>query len=521
MAGDGGVAGGTDRGGGGDAAQAAPGDQGRDMNGDTGRVLIEVENLCKRYKLYRRPMDRLIEWLSWGKTVRHQDFWALRDFSFKVSAGECVGIIGANGAGKSTLLRILGRTLSPTSGTFDVQGRALSLLELGTGFSPELSGRANVINTAQLLGLPEGYAQDRMADIEGFADLGEFLDRPIKTYSTGMVLRLAFSMFAFFEPDVLVVDEALAVGDVAFQRKCFRRMEELTSQSTRAVILVSHDLQSIVRLCKRVVWMDHGRMKMEGEPAAVTQEYVRWMFGEGPAATSPAATPDPHPSPPPEYQGRGKEENTVPGDGLLARGKKAFPSSGTPGEGEGGGSERASKIDPHPNPPPEYRRRGEEGSTVPVEGLLARGAAAIVYPSTGAELLGVWLECSTGRGATVRLDEGFSICYGLRFGIEIENPVFGIRVATTRGDCLISTNTHMQGVETGRFLVGETVIVKWPILPGLATGDYFISCGCSWPDETMRFLMRQVDAFQFSVSGAWRQSGLCSLNGQPIIGRPA
>jgi len=438
------------------------------MSAEPPRVLIHAENLCKRYKLYRRPMDRMIEWLSWGKAVRHQDFWALRDFSFRVSAGECVGIIGANGAGKSTLLRILGKTLAPTSGTFDVQGRALSLLELGTGFSPELTGRANVVNTAQLLGLPEGYAQDRMADIEGFADLGEFLDRPIKTYSTGMVLRLAFSMFAFFEPDVLVVDEALAVGDVAFQRKCFRRMEELTSQSTRAVILVSHDLQSIVRLCKRVVWMDHGRMKMEGEPAAVTQEYVRWMFGEGPAETSPSATPDPHPSPPPEYQGRGKEGNVVPADGLLAR-----------------------------------------------------GAAAIVYPSTGAELVGVWLECSKGRGATMGVDEGFSICYGLRFGIEIENPVFGIRVATTRGDCLISTNTHMQGVETGRFLVGETVIVKWPILPGLATGDYFISCGCSWPDETMRFLMRQVDAFQFSVSGPWRQSGLCSLNGQPIIGRPA
>jgi ABC-type polysaccharide/polyol phosphate transport system ATPase subunit len=442
------------------------------------RTLVAAENLGKRYKLYARPADRVAEWVSGNRVSRHADFWALRGFSFTVNAGECVGLVGPNGAGKSTLLRILSRTLTPSEGTFRVDGRTLSLLELGTGFNVELTGRQNVYNTAQLLGLPDGYAAMRLPDIESFAGLGEFIDRPIKTYSSGMTLRLAFSMFAFFEPDVLIIDEALAVGDVAFQRKCFRRMQELVEDSSRAVIVVSHDLQSIVKLCQRAYWIDHGRVRQEGDPAAVVQAYLRNTFAADALDGVSTATENPAESPRPAVS--------------------ASPSSPP-----------AAKAGPPP-------RRLD----IPESACLPRSSAAIIYPPGGAELLGVWLENAAGTPtATVRVDEPLAICYALRFNVAVARPVFGIRVATTRGDCLISTNTRLLDQPTGDFAAGQVGLVRWPILPGLTVGDYFISCGCSWEDDLYRFLMREVDGYQFSVTGQWRQSGLCSLNGMPLIGR--
>jgi ABC-type polysaccharide/polyol phosphate transport system ATPase subunit len=440
---------------------------------------VEAKKLGKAFRVYAKPSDRLTEWLSLGRAHRHTDFWALKDVDFSVQKGECVGIIGPNGSGKSTLLRILAGTLAPTSGTFSVQGRVLSLLELGTGFNSELTGRQNVLNTAQLLGLPEDYGQSRLPDIETFADLGPFFDRPIKTYSTGMTVRLAFSIFAFFEPDVLIIDEALAVGDAAFQRKCFRRMEELVADSNRAVILVSHDLQSIIKLCERVYWIDHGVIVQSGDPSIVCQEYLRETFSRSP---------------------------------------------GTSGEGRGEGVfEKQTTFDtpnhPHPNPLPEYRERGPE-QRIPAEGSLSRSPAAIVYPNAGVELLALWLEKHDRQiTATIPIGEPFSICYALRFTGAVQRPLFGIRVATTRGDCMIATNTQMQQSTTGDFSAGETAVIRWPILPGLAVGDYFVSTGCSLDDDVHRFLMREVDGYQFSVTGSRIQAGLCSLNGPPVIAR--
>jgi lipopolysaccharide transport system ATP-binding protein len=434
-------------------------------------AIVRVSRLGKSFRVYPRPSHRLIEWASAGRARRHSEFWALRNIDFEVRAGECVGVIGPNGSGKSTLLRILAGTLAPTEGEFSVRGRVLSLLELGTGFNAELTGRENILNTAQLLGLPDEYAGSRMKDIENFADLGEFIDRPVKIYSTGMTVRLAFSIFAFFEPDVLIIDEALAVGDAAFQRKCFRRMEELTGDSNRAVILVSHDLQSIIKLCRRAYWLDHGAIRLSGDPTSVVQEYLRETFANDraslPAPVLPASRP--------VSDFRTRELTDW--------------SASEPAE-----------------------------AAIPTTGLLSRSPAAIVYPAAGVELAGVWLEDDQNAvAATVAVDQPFSICYALRFGFLTEMPVFGLRVNTTRGDCLIATNTQMTGVGTAVFSAGEAVVVRWPILPGLAVGDYFISCGCSLDDDVYRFLMREVDGYQFSVTGSQRQSGLCSLNAAPRV----
>ena len=207
---------------------------------------------------------------------RHQEFWALRDISFEVDQGECLGVIGPNGAGKSTLLKILTHTLYPTSGQYDIQGRVLSLLELGTGFHPELTGRQNLYNSVHLLGFPDGYLQERIGDIEAFAQLGDFFDRPVKIYSSGMYVRLAFSLFAFMRPEVLIIDETLSVGDVFFQQKSFAKMREIIAAGTTC-LFVSHDTAAVQNLCRRAIVLDRGEMAFSGDAVEAISRYYATM----------------------------------------------------------------------------------------------------------------------------------------------------------------------------------------------------------------------------------------------------
>ncbi|MGH7335723.1 MAG: ABC transporter ATP-binding protein [Candidatus Rokuibacteriota bacterium] len=237
-----------------------------------GEVVVSVRDLAKRFNLYARPGDRLLEWVTFGHLRRHQEFWALREVSFEVRRGESLGIIGVNGAGKSTLLKILSRALYPTAGTFEVRGRVLSLLELGTGFQPELTGRQNIFQSAQLLGFPADYVRDRLGAILDFAQIGEFIDRPVRQYSSGMFLRLAFALFANLEPDVYIVDESLAVGDVFFQQRCFRRFRELREGGC-TILLVSHDMEAITHLCDRAILLSAGKLAAEGDPITVVHDY--------------------------------------------------------------------------------------------------------------------------------------------------------------------------------------------------------------------------------------------------------
>jgi len=227
--------------------------------------MIRVVGLGKKFKIYPRPWGRAVEWLTAGKARRHDDFWALRDVSFSVGRGESLGVIGVNGSGKSTLLKILSGALYPTQGEFQVGGRVLSLLELGTGVNPELTGRQNVVNSSRLLAFPPGYAEAKMAEIEAFAELsGGFFDRPVKLYSSGMMVRLAFSMFACFDPDVFVVDEALSVGDVFFQQKCARRLQAMRQAGT-TMLFVSHDLMAVEALCDRILLLHGGEVAHLGD----------------------------------------------------------------------------------------------------------------------------------------------------------------------------------------------------------------------------------------------------------------
>jgi lipopolysaccharide transport system ATP-binding protein len=235
--------------------------------------MIKVSNLSKCYQIYANPSDRLKQALWRGKKQFYQAFWPLQDVSFEIGRGEVVGLIGANGSGKSTLLQLVCGILQPTSGSVHVDGRIAALLELGSGFNPQFTGHDNLHMNAALLGLSKAELNERYQDIVDFAGIGDFIHQPVKTYSSGMVIRLAFAISSFVNADVLVVDEALAVGDASFQAKCLERMERLMQQGT-TILLVTHDAQMVKKYCDRVLYLRQGRLVYDGDAEEGTEIYL-------------------------------------------------------------------------------------------------------------------------------------------------------------------------------------------------------------------------------------------------------
>ena len=239
--------------------------------------MISVQNVSKAYRLYAGNTDRLIETFLPSPHTRAKEFWAVRHVSFHVAPGEVFGIIGPNGSGKSTLLQIVSGILQPTSGRVLTQGRVASLLELGAGFNPEFTGRENVYLNGEIMGIRRTETKRLFDHIEQFAGIGQFIDRPVREYSTGMYVRLAFSAAIHVHPDILVVDEALAVGDAAFAVRCVRKFEELTARGV-TVLLVSHDLGLVKRLAHRAMFMLNGEVRVLGTPAQAANEYVAFAL---------------------------------------------------------------------------------------------------------------------------------------------------------------------------------------------------------------------------------------------------
>lgn len=249
--------------------------------------VIEVVGLGKCYHVYDKPRDRLLQMLSGSRRRYYREFWALRDTSFSIGRGETVGIIGRNGSGKSTLLQMICGTVTPTTGTVRTAGRVAALLELGAGFNVEFTGRENVLLNAAILGMPREAMAARMRDVESFSELGEFLDQPVKAYSSGMFARLAFSIAIHVDPDIIVVDEALAVGDARFVAKCMRRIRDM-QQAGVSILFVSHDTTAVRTLCQRAIWLDGGRMVEDGDVFPVTGRYMEYMFRDEGAAVASA-----------------------------------------------------------------------------------------------------------------------------------------------------------------------------------------------------------------------------------------
>ena len=252
---------------------------------------IEAEGLGKAYRLYRGPLQRALEAASFGRWRRHAAHWALRDVSFRVPRGAALGLCGANGAGKSTLLKVLAGTTAPSAGRYRVRGRAASLLELGTGFHPDFSGRENVLMNGVLMGRARRDVARRLESILAFAELGAAAEAPVRTYSTGMAMRLAFAAAFGLEPEVLILDEVFAVGDMYFQKKCVDRLLEY-KRDGRTILLCSHSLYDLRQLCDEALWLDAGRLAASGDALSVTNEYAarqrQAIERATPGATAPA-----------------------------------------------------------------------------------------------------------------------------------------------------------------------------------------------------------------------------------------
>lgn len=239
-------------------------------------VAIKIENVSKVYKLYDKPMDRLKETLSPSKKVYHRDHYALNNISFEVKRGETVGIIGTNGSGKSTLLKMITGVLTPTSGNIVVNGKISALLELGAGFNPEYTGMENIYLNGTMMGYSREEMDKKVKPIIEFADIGDFINQPVKTYSSGMFARLAFAVAINVEPDILIVDEALSVGDSKFQTKCIDKMEEIRENGT-TVLFVSHATEQINRFCDNSIWIEKGKLKGIGKSSEIINDYENYM----------------------------------------------------------------------------------------------------------------------------------------------------------------------------------------------------------------------------------------------------
>ncbi|WP_114395858.1 ABC transporter ATP-binding protein [Oleisolibacter albus] len=246
-------------------------------------VVIAARGAGKCYRIFRRPEDRLKQMLSFGRRTYYSEYWALQDIDLQIRRGETVGIVGRNGAGKSTLLQLICGTLQPSRGTVAVTGRVAALLELGAGFNPEFTGRENVHLAASVLGLTQAQIDERYTDITDFAGIGDFIDQPVKLYSSGMYARLAFAVAAHVDADILIVDEILAVGDAAFTQKCMRFIHRF--RQTGTLLFVSHDVSSITALCDRAIWLDRGAVRAEGPAKEIVHDYTASLFSEGEASS--------------------------------------------------------------------------------------------------------------------------------------------------------------------------------------------------------------------------------------------
>jgi lipopolysaccharide transport system ATP-binding protein len=375
-------------------------------------LALRVEGVSKQYRIYRRPGDRLTESLTRGRVKRHREFWALRDINFEIKAGTTTGIIGPNGCGKSTLLQIIAGTLEPTAGSVWREGRIAALLELGAGFDPEGTGVENVFMNAALMGFSRREAERLFPAVERFAEIGPFIHQPVKTYSSGMFVRLAFAVASSVEPDILVIDEALAVGDAVFQHRCLRRIRELQERGA-TVLFVSHDAAAVLALCTRAILLSAGRVISDGAPSDVLHHYQRIVMEREQA-----------------YEDESARAETADAGDAAADGEETLA-------------------------PLRYTYRHGDGTAEIVSAELldaARRPAEIV---------------ETGAPLTVRVRA--------RFRRPTDDAVVGFLITDHRGVHAYGTNTREQQVDLGALRRGDSVEVSFAFNCWLARGQFSVS----------------------------------------------
>ena len=422
---------------------------------------IQVQDVSKIYKLYDKPIDRLKESLSLTHKNYHKDFFALSDISFNVKKGETVGIIGTNGSGKSTILKIITGVLTPTSGQVRVSGVISALLELGAGFNMDYTGIENIYMNGTMMGFSKKQMDEKLPDILEFADIGDFVYQPVKTYSSGMFVRLAFALSINVEPEILIVDEALSVGDVFFQAKCYHKFEEFKKLG-KTILFVSHDLTSIAKYCDRVILLNKGVKLAEGTPKDMVNMYKKLLVHQ-------------------------LDEETL--EDVCEK----------------------SDIVEHTADGKAWKDHFETNPKL------------LDYGEKQAEIVDFAIIDQYGQYSSI-IEKG-STCQvkaKLTFHSQVKNPIFTITIRNKQGTDITGTNTMFERVETGTVEAGETRIVTYTQRIDLQGGDYLISLGCTgYVGDEFKVYHRLYDLVGMTVLSDKDTVGFYDMNSVITVENPA
>lgn len=459
-------------------------------------TIISLKNVSKCFKRYDHPGDRLKEIILPGKNFA-AEFWALQNINLDITKGHTLGIVGRNGSGKSTLLQIIVGTLTPTTGTVSVKGRVSALLELGSGFNPEFTGRQNVFFNGQLLGLKSEEIAERFDEIASFADIGDFIDQPVKTYSSGMFVRLGFAVATSVNPDVLVVDEALSVGDEAFQRKCFARIQTIQEKGG-TILFVSHAASSVVQLCDSAILLDHGEMLMYHQPKYIVSKYQKLIY----------ASPDKVEAIRTEI----RNLKTVEEPDFL---KDENPN-------------KNNELDSHP----ELQNHGDDEDEMPrnqrpqieldeIYDPEMVPSNTISYPSRGAKIINPCITTPTGQivnHLVARKD--YIYTYQVYFSKATEKVRFGMLIKTISGFELAGASYHTIWQSLKYIEAGTTITVQFKFKCLLNTGVYFLNAGVTGlVDDELTYLARCIDVAMFRVQSSPESvgTGIVDLLVEPCL----
>lgn len=413
---------------------------------------IEVKDVTKIYKLYDKPIDRLKESLSVRHREYHRDFYALQGISFTVEKGQTVGIIGTNGSGKSTILKIITGVLTPTSGQVQVNGKVSALLELGAGFNQDYTGIENIYMNGTMMGYSKKEMDAKLPEILEFAEIGDFVYQPVKTYSSGMFVRLAFALAINVEPEILIVDEALSVGDVFFQSKCYRRMEEIRKSGT-TIVMVTHDMGSIIKYCDKVVLLNKGEFIAEGSAGKMVDLYKKILAGQMEAL-------------------RAEIES-----GTDFSGDKVVKEEISEQDGEAGGSGAGVGHSEEMNG---GLSDGKPSKPVLMRDLLTINANREEYGDGRAEIFDLGLLDERGNVTNLLLKgEMFTIREKIRFHAPIQAPIFTYTIKDKKGTDLTGTNTLFEGTDIKPVQEGDVYDVSFTQKMTLQGGEYLLSMSCT------------------------------------------
>lgn len=425
---------------------------------------VVISGVSKRFKLFSSPVERLMAAIRPGRPRTPREFWALQDINLTIPAGQTLGIIGRNGSGKSTLLQIICAILRPTRGQVRTRGRIAALLELGAGFNPEFTGRDNAVFLCRLSGLEGGDITGRLEQIEAFADIGPFFNQPVKTYSSGMFVRLAFATAINVQPDILVVDEALAVGDAKFQRKCYQKFLDF-QKAGKTILLVTHSCDIIARHCDRAVLLESGRLIMDGDAKAVGEAYNELLFGL-PVGSGSRPESRPQSEAPQPSADANQLQELLEGDGTA----DVCPTRRTYNKNE--------------------YKFGEGGAAI-VDYLLIDGPRQ--------------------DPATVNAHQIISMYFKATYERDVAFPTFGLTLQTLEGMIVCGSSTNLQGLTIQPIRAGETRVFKVTMRLALKAGDYFFSCGVADHGDELHLLQCRSDMIHLVVQSDRVCSGVADL----------